>query len=70
MVMKQKKPFAHPSVLQTCSLSLEEDMLVGASAEISILAAGQDYFEFNTDVEGLGGTGTNPFSVDDWAVFD
>lgn len=68
MIMKQKKPFAHPSVLQTFSLSLEEDLLLGPSGEASILAAGQDYFEWNTDVENTFGGG--PYTVDDWTIGD
>lgn len=63
--MRHKKPFAHPSVIQTVSLQLEEDLLLGPSAEMKILAAGQDYFEWNMDdpVEGV-------YTVDDWTMSD
>lgn len=64
MSMKQRKPFTPPSVMQTVFLQLEEDLLLGPSAEMRILAAGQDYFEWNMDsVEGV-------YTVDDWTMSD
>ena len=68
MRMKQRKPFTPPSVMQTVFLQLEEDLLLGPSGESAILAAGQDYFEWNTDVENTFGGG--PYSVDDWIIGD
>ena len=66
MVMKQKKTFVPPTVVQTVRLSLEEDLLLGPSAEMSVLAAGQDYFEWDSDVEeGVG----NIYTADDWNTF-
>lgn len=60
--MGAKKQFSSPAVLQAVSLQLEEDLLLGPSGEMQILAAGQDYFEWNMDeVEGL-------YSVDDWTM--
>ena len=62
--MKQKKTFMPPTVMQTVSLQLEEDLLLGPSAELQVLAAGQDYFEWNMDdVEGV-------YTVDDWTMSD
>ena len=66
--MKAKKQFTTPTVLQTVPIVLERDLLLGASGEASILAAGQDYFEWNTDVENTFGGG--PYTLDDWNVFD
>jgi hypothetical protein len=63
MVMKQKKTFVPPTVVQTVRLSLEEDLLLGPSSEMSIIAAGQDYFEWNTDLEDV-------YTVDDWTLSD
>lgn len=63
--MGAKKQFSSPAVLQAVSLQLEEDLLLGPSAEMKILAAGQDYFEWNMDdpVEGV-------YTVDDWTMSD
>lgn len=61
MRMKQRKPFKTPLVLQTVPVNLEEDLLLGPSADLKVLAAGQDYFEWNMDVEGA-------YTVDDWTV--
>ncbi len=58
--MKAKKQFMTPMVLQTVSIVLERDLL-GGSGELKVLAAGQDYFEWNMDVEGA-------YTVDDWTV--
>lgn len=57
--MKQRKRFETPTVLQAITVSLEGDLLAGASAVMNVIAAGQDYFEWNTDVEDV-------YTVDDW----
>ncbi len=62
MIMKQRKPFKTPLVLQTVLVDLEKDMLFGDSGELRVLAAGQDYFEWNMDVEDGG------YTADDWTV--
>lgn len=61
--MRTKKHFTTPSVLLTVPLVLEEDLLLGNSRELQVLAAGQDYFEWNMDVEGV-------YDVDDWTMSD
>ena len=66
--MNKKKQFVTPKVLQVVRIQLEEDLLLGPSGESAILAAGQDYFEWNTDVENTFGGG--PYSVDDWIIGD
>lgn len=66
--MGAKKQFSSPAVLLTVSLQLEEDLLLGPSGEAAILAAGQNYFEWNTDVENSFGGG--PYSADDWILGD
>ena len=67
--MKAKKQFTTPTVLQTVPIELERDLLLGASAELQVLAAGQDYFEWNMDVEGsFDGMGT--YGADDWTFSD
>ena len=64
MHMKTKKTFVAPRVIETEGVSLEKDMLVGQSAELSIIAAGQNYFEWNTDqIEGL-------YTEGDWTLTD
>ena len=57
--MAYKKQFQSPSILQAIPVDLEEDMLVGQSALMSVIAAGQDYFEWNTDIEDI-------YTVDNW----
>ena len=59
----KKKTFISPRVLQTEKVRLEKDLLAGPSATMRIIAAGQDYFEWNTDVEGV-------YTVDDWTLSD
>jgi len=59
--MKAKKQFMTPLVLQTVPVNLEEDLLFGASADLKVLAAGQDYFEWNMNVDDV-------YTVDDWTV--
>ena len=61
--MESKKKYMSPQVARMCGVCLESDLLLGPSGEMKILAAGQDYFEWNTDVEGL-------YSVDDWVLSD
>jgi hypothetical protein len=61
--MGAKKQFSSPAVLQVVSLQLEEDLLLGPSADLQVLAAGQDYFEWNMDVE-------DAYTVDDWTMSD
>jgi hypothetical protein len=57
--MGAKKQFSSPAVLQAVSLQLEEDLLIGPSGALMILAGGHDYSEWNMD-EG--------YSVDDWTM--
>lgn len=57
--MKEKQQFSAPMVLQTVQIRLEEDLLAGQSAIMQVIAAGQDYFEWNTDIEDI-------YQVDDW----
>ena len=63
--MKKKEQFTTPLVLQEIPLSPEEDLLLGASANLVIKAGGHDYFEFNMD-NGTAGT----YSADDWSYFE
>ena len=67
--MKAKKQFTTPMVLQTVPIVLERDLLLGASADLQVLAAGQDYFEWNMDVEG-DYTGMGTYGADDWTFSD
>lgn len=57
--MAYKRHYQSPSVLHAVSVALEEEMLAGQSAVMQVIAAGQDYFEWNTDVEDI-------YTVDDW----
>lgn len=57
--MADKKQYVTPAVLQAVPVSLEEGLLAGQSAIMNVIAAGQDYFEWNTDVEDI-------YTVDDW----
>ena len=50
--MSVKKQFTSPAVLQTVSLELEEDLLIGPSGDLMILAGGHDYYEWDMDAEG------------------
>lgn len=50
--MSVKKQFIAPAVLQTVRLELEEDLLVGPSGDLMILAGGHDYEEWNMDAAG------------------
>ena len=64
--MKAKKQFMTPMVLQTVSVVLERDLL-GGSGELKVLAAGQDYFEWNMDVED---STIGAYTADDWTFSD
>ena len=50
--MSVKKQFTSPAVLQTVSLELEKDLLIGPSGDLMILAGGHDYDEWNMDAYG------------------
>ena len=60
--MAEKRHYRTPLALQAIPLALEEEMLAGQSAVMQVIAAGQDYFKWNTDVEDI-------YTVDDW-LFD
>ena len=65
--MRAKKQFTTPTVLQTVPIVLEKDLLLGGSAELKVLAAGQDYFEWNMDVED---STMGTYSAEDWTFSD
>lgn len=58
-----KKAFMPPRVNRTEEIRLETDLLLGPSAEMQVLAAGQNYFEWDMDVEGV-------YTSDDWTLSD
>ena len=58
--MSVKKQFTAPSVLQTVPIELEDDLLLGPSADLQILAGGHDYEEWNMD--------NGSYSSSDWST--
>ena len=63
MMSHVKKAFLSPQVLRVEDVCLESSLLLGPSAEMQVLAAGHDYFEWNTDLEGV-------YTEDDWTLSD
>lgn len=59
--MSVKKQFTAPSVLQTVPIELEDDLLLGPSADLQIIAGGHDYQEWNMDDNGF-------YSSSDWTT--
>ena len=60
-IMKAKKQFTAPSVLQEVPLALEEDLLIGVSGNLTIIAGGHDYYEWNMDDDGS-------YNSSDWST--
>ena len=58
--MGVKKQFSAPAVLQTVPIELEEDLLIGPSGDLQILAGGHDYEEWNMD--------SGSYSSSDWST--
>ena len=58
-----KKAFLSPRVLQVKEVCLESSLLLGPSAVMQAIAGGQDYFEWDTDMEGV-------YTEDDWTLSD
>lgn len=56
--MDKLKKFISPRVLQSVDLELEEDLLLGPSTTMTILATGHDLEE--VDLDG--------YSADDWTL--
>lgn len=63
MMSHVKKAFLSPQVLRMEDVCLESSLLLGPSAVMQVLAAGQDYFEWDTDMEGV-------YTEGDWTLSD
>jgi hypothetical protein len=63
MMRHVKKAFLSPQVLQVEDVCLESSLLLGPSAVMQVIVGGQDYFEWDTDLEGV-------YTEEDWTLSD